>query len=293
MQERRWVGTTYGNAWMHKHLIGMLKWIDVRVLYLFSAIFIVPICLLRNPSRHIIYCYFRDRIGWSRIKSAWYTYINHCQFSQVVIDKFAMYAGKRFKVNVIGYEHYKNLELQEPGFVQLSSHVGNYEVAGFSLTAEHKRFNAIVYGGEKSTVMEERNKLLLKDNIHIIPIKDDMSHLFEISSALSNNECISMPADRLFGSDKSVNVSFLGCGTRLPLGPFQIATMNNLDVLAVNVVKSSLLEYKVFVKPLIYDKTASRQDRINQLVTSYCEELETVVRNYPTQWYNFFDFWKQ
>ena len=96
MAEQEWAGTTYGNAWMHKWLIRMLRHIDVRILYLFVAIFVIPVCLVLNPSRGIAYRYFRRRIGYGRLKSAWKTYVNHCLFGQVVVDKFAMYAGKKF-----------------------------------------------------------------------------------------------------------------------------------------------------------------------------------------------------
>ena len=38
---------------------------------------------------------------------------------------------------------------------------------------------------------------------------------------------------------------------------------------------------------------ATRQEQINQIASGYVKELERVVRLYPTQWYNYFDFWKQ
>ena len=65
------------------------------------------------------------------LRSCWLTYRNHCLFSQVVIDKFAMYAGKSFDVAIEGTDRFKELEQQDAGFVQLSSHIGNYEIAGY------------------------------------------------------------------------------------------------------------------------------------------------------------------
>ena len=56
---------------MHKWLIRMLRYIDTRVLYTFVAVFVIPVCLLLNPSRSIAYRYFRRRIGYGRLKSAW------------------------------------------------------------------------------------------------------------------------------------------------------------------------------------------------------------------------------
>ncbi|MBR5763220.1 MAG: lipid A biosynthesis acyltransferase, partial [Bacteroidaceae bacterium] len=135
MADREWAGTTYGNGWMLRHLIVMLRYVDVRILYLFSAVFVVPVCLVLNRSRKTAYWYFRRRMGFGRLKSAWSTYINHCLFGQVVIDKFAMYAGKKFEIELEGYDNFLSLAAKPEGFVLLSSHIGNYEIAGYTLVA--------------------------------------------------------------------------------------------------------------------------------------------------------------
>lgn len=291
MADTEWTGTTYGNSWMHRNLIAVLRYVDVRIIYAFAAIFVVPVCLAINPSRGIIYRYFRQRHNFPRLKAAWKTYVNHCLFSQVVIDKFAMYAGKRFETEVIGYDNYTRLEKGQSGFVQLSSHVGNYEIAGYTLVAKHKPINALVFGGEKATVKMERNKILSKDNIHLIPLMPDMSHIFLINNALADNEIVSMPGDRMLGSKKSIEVSFLGAKAQLPMGPYQIATARGLDVIAVNVMKTSLTAYTIYVTALQYDKSAGRKERMTQLADAYAAELERIIRLYPTQWYNFYEFW--
>lgn len=294
MAEQEWAGTTYGNAWMHKWLIRMLRHIDVRILYLFVAIFVIPVCLVLNPSRGIAYRYFRRRIGYGRLKSAWKTYVNHCLFGQVVVDKFAMYAGKQFDVEIENYNEFTTrASRKEEGFVQLSAHIGSYEIAGYTLAVEGKSFNALVFAGEKASVMQNRDKMFAGTNIKMIAIQQDMSHLFEIDKALTDGGIVSMPADRINGSQKCIEHVFLGAKAKFPLGPFSVATMRGLDVLAVNVMKNSLLGYKIYVTPLAYDKEASRQEQIRQLSSAYVAELEKRVRQYPTQWYNYFEFWQE
>lgn len=294
MAEQEWAGTTYGNAWMHKWLIRMLRHIDVRILYLFVAIFVIPVCLVLNPSRGIAYRYFRRRIGYGRLKSAWKTFVNHCLFGQVVVDKFAMYAGKQFDVEIENYNEFTTrASRKEEGFVQLSAHIGSYEIAGYTLAVEGKSFNALVFAGEKASVMQNRDKMFAGTNIKMIAIQQDMSHLFEIDKALTDGGIVSMPADRINGSQKCIEHVFLGAKAKFPLGPFSVATMRGLDVLAVNVMKDSLTSYKIYVTPLAYDKEASRQEQIRQLSGAYVAELEKRVRQYPTQWYNYFEFWQE
>lgn len=291
MAQKQWAGTTYGSGGLHKSLIWTLRFIDVRLLYLFASVFVVPVCLILNDSRRTAYRYFRDRHGYGRIRAAWATYINHCKFAQVVIDKFAMYAGKKFEVEVIGMDRFNELASKDEGFLHLSSHIGNYEIAGYTLVSERKTINAVVYAHEKASVMENRNNMFTKTNIRMITLRQDMSHLFEIDQALCNGDIVSFPTDRFMGQAKCVECTFLGKTAKFPQGPFSVATMRGLDVLAVNVMKTGLVKYRIYVTPLQYDKEAPRREQIRQLSQAYVAELEKRVLEYPEQWYNFFDFW--
>lgn len=291
MSQKQWAGSTYGNGWMHRCLILSLRYIDVRILYFLASVFVIPVCLILNQSRRTAYFYFSKIHGFKPMKSAWMTYRNHCQFAQVVIDKFAMYAGKKFDVEVIGMEHFNDLASRDEGFIHMSSHIGNYEIAGYTLVSERKTINAVVYGHEKTSVMENRNSMFVKTNIRMISLKEDMSHLFEIDNALCNGDIVSFPTDRFMGQTKCIECDFLGRKAKFPQGPFSVATMRGLDVLAVNVMKVGMTRYKIYVTPLQYDRTKSRREQIRQLSEAYVAELEKRILEYPAQWYNFFEFW--
>lgn len=288
---RQWQGTTYGSSLMHRWLIRLLRVIDIRVVYVFAYVFVIPPCLLR-PGFKPIYRYFRLRWGYGPIRSFLKTYQNHCMFSQVVIDRFAMYAGRHFKVKTEGFDHFQHLSRQPESFILLSSHIGNYEVAGYTLVSADKPLNALVFSGEKESVMKSRHAMFSDKNIKMIPVMEDMTHLFLINQAIGRGEIVSMPADRVFGSTKTIGVSLLGAKASLPMGPFSVATMRRLKALAVNVMKTSWNTYTIYVTPLLYDTNAPRKQQISELATAYAAETERILKLYPTQWYNFFDFWE-
>lgn len=292
MAEQKWAGTTYGNSLMHRWLISLLRSIDIRVFYVFAFVFVVPFTLFR-PGFKFIFRYFRERFGHSVPRAFWNTYLNHCMFAQVVIDRFAMYAGRQFDIEIEGYEHFRRLAGQPEGFVQLSSHVGNYEIAGYTLTSSQKPMNALVYLGEKESVMQNRSRLFSQTNIRMISIRDDMSHLFEINRALTAGEIVSFPADRIFGSEKYIAAQFLGCEAHFPMGPFRVIAMRSLQAIVVHVVKTATRRYRVIVTPLSYDTSAPRSTQLQQLASGYVAELERIVRSHPTQWYNYFEFWER
>lgn len=277
---------------MHRWLIRFLRVIDVRLLYVFAYIFIVPPTMVVNSSaRKTIYRFFRTKFGYGALKSIWMTYRNHCAFSEVVIDRFAMYAGKKFKITMDGYDMFEKLSKSPSGFIQLSSHIGNYEIAGYSLVAKDKRFNALVFGGEKKTVMANRSRLFEANNIRMIPMQEDMSHLFVIDSAISDGEILSMPADRIFGSQKGFIIKFFGEDAKFPQGPFILAAVRNVPMLFVAVMKSGAKHYHITIRKIESENSGRTSLRAMQLASEYAGWLEAIVRKHPIQWYNYFDFW--
>ena len=124
-------------------------------------------------------------------------------------------------------------------------------------------------------------------------MRDDLSHLFLLNTALDDGEIVSMPADRIFGSQKSTECQFFGQTARFPLGAFAMAVQKDVDVISVFAMKEGLRNYRIYLRELHYDKSLSKREQMSQLAQRYAEQLEAIVRRYPTQWFNYFDFWKQ
>lgn len=292
MADKAWAGNTFGNSFMHRWLIRMLRHSDVRLWYAFTAVCVIPFCMIFATGARTAWRYFSQRHGYGRWKSLRMTYKNLVMFSQVVIDKFALYAGKRMNLKVGNYDIFKQLSDNDNGFVILSAHIGCYEMAGYELTSDRKPFNALVFANEKATVIQGRTRLFHGHNIKMIPVRDDMGHLFEIESALSRGEIVSIPADRVLGSPKTITVRLLGGDAQLPVGAFSVPAMRGLDVITVNVMKTSTTGYTAYISKLDYDKSANRKQQVRQIADGYAAELQHMLELYPEQWYNYFDFWK-
>lgn len=276
---------------MQKALIVVFKVVPMEVVYGVMAL-VVPFYMLFNHKGYTsMYHFFRRRLGKKPLSAFWHVYLNHFAFGQVVLDRFATYAGRRFKLEIDGNENFLRLCEGEKGFVMLSSHVGNYEQAGYMLRSDRKSFNALVYAGESATVMSERNKQFAGSNIHMIPVQADMSHLFIINKSLDDGNIVSMPADRCFGSTKSVPCQFFGATAQFPLGPFATAVQKEVPALAVMVMKEGAHRYRAFVRQLPVATTLPHRKQMAALAQSFATTLEEIVRRYPHQWYNYYEFW--
>lgn len=291
LDHNEWTGATYGGSRMLRALKNALKICPVRLLYLFAYLFIVPGAIaFKGKYRGALWRFYRNDFRFGRFRSCRILWRNHCAFARVVIDRFAAFAGKKFELQVDGYEHYARLVAMPGSFMQLSCHIGHYEMAGYTLDAKQKPINAVLFAGEKEEVMRNRLKLFSGNSIRMIAMKPDMSHLFEINNAISREEIISMDADRIFGSQKYYTVPFLNSTAKIPQGAFKLAALHNLPVLFIAVVSPKPRHYLTTVTPLTADGNLPTGAKAEAIARDYARNLELTAKRYPEQWFNFFDF---
>jgi Predicted acyltransferase len=276
---------------MIRSLVVLMKVIDRRIIYCFMAIVVPFYMIFHHDSYLATYRFFRQRFHYGRIKSFLKVYANHFRFGQVIIDRYAAYAGKKFRFELDGNERFMELVNGERGFVQLSSHAGNYEMVGYGLTSTAKKINGLFYGGESKVMMDFRRKILAMHNVNLIEVDESMSHIFNMNAAIDRGEIVSMTGDRLFGSSKAIKCMFLGKEASFPMGPFALAVQKEVPMLAVFSMRYKG-RYRVYVRDIEQDESLPIRARMTDMAKKFASELENVVRMYPTQWFNYYDFWK-
>lgn len=293
-KSEEWDGVTGGTTLGQKAMKAALAILDVRIGYAIMAL-VVPFYMLFHHRGYLaIYHYFRRRHGYPPLKSFLKTYRNHFLFGQAMIDRFAVYAGhSKFRVDNPDNPLFLAM-LDEPrGCIVASAHVGNPELSGYLLGQHKKRINCLIYGGEAREVQKNRIKILERNNIRAIPVSDDLSHIFLINEALSAGEMVSMPCDRTLGSSKCVTCDFLGAPADFPIGAFALAQQFSVPVLAMFVLKITASLYRIHVRRIPSpEQGGTKRERIEAMTRAYAHELESIVRRYPEQWFNFYTFWK-
>ena len=105
-----------------------------------------------------------------------------------------------------------------------------------------------------------------------------------------------MPADRIFGSSKSIRLPFGNAHADFPVGPFAVAAIRDVPVLAVFVFKTAVHRYKIIVRKVEYPSPTPSSPRLSAkqkaevLAKNYVKLLEQQILANPTQWFNFYDF---
>lgn len=294
VQETAWKGRTGGGNLGQRGLFWFFRYIDVRVGYLILRFVVIFYMLFARERCLAIYRYFRQRRHYSRWKAWRKTYRNHYLFGQTVLDKFAIFSGngKRYRMTITGNEYFERALEDEKGCVVASSHVGNFEVAGYLLNQSKKRMNGIIFGGEAEVVQRLRTQLLGSNQVRLIPVMADMSHIFSIYAALQEGEIVSMPCDRVFTGNKVEEIEFLGTKAAFPAGAYYLAERFRVGMLAFFVMKERGLHYHLYIRPLKIDPALTRrEEKVRALAEAFVRELTDILGMYPEQWYNYYNFW--
>lgn len=292
--ERKWTGKTGGGSIGQRALLALLRVTDVRVAYAVAAVAVPFYMVVNREGYRAIRDYLRRRHGYRGMRLLRGIYRNHFLFAQMMIDRFAIFAAghNRFGVEVIGREAFDKLLDGDEGFVVAGSHIGNFEISGYLLHQTSKVINSVVYGGESETVQRNRSRLMESNHLHLIPVSDDMSHLFAIKQALDEGQIVSSPCDRLLGSRKSIECDLLGGRVELPMGMFLLAAQLEKKMVSIFVVKIAAKRYRVIVAEVEVDRSGTSRTVATRLAKEYCRQMERVLALYPLQWFNFYPYWK-
>ena len=102
-----------------------------------------------------------------------------------------------------------------------------------------------------------------------------------------------MHADRFLEGNKTLTTNFLGSPAKFPLGPFLLASTFKVPVSFVFAVKESKLHYHFFASQIKDYSNFAKNEVMQKMLNDYAEEMESKVKQYPEQWFNYYNFWKQ
>ncbi len=290
-----WKGQTRGGVAGHRIFIFILKNFGIRFTYLFLHFVVTYFVLFSAKSRKPIFHYFHKILGYGKFKSFRYVYKNNYMLGQVLIDKVAMLAGyfSKFTFDFEGEENIRKMAAGEGGLL-IGAHIGNWEIAGQLLERIDTKVHILMLEAEHEKIKQLLDNVMTKRTMHIIPIKDDLSHLILMKKALENNEIITMHADRFLEGAKTVTKTFLGYPAKFPEGPFYLAVKYNKPVIFVSAEKETATHYHLSATKAYYPdiKTSSPKEIIDQLLDLYIRNLEKILADYPEQWFNYYYFWE-
>ncbi len=285
-----WEGKSRGTVLGYKIYIFFITYLGLTASYLLLHFVVFYFCIFSLKSSKDIYRYLRHRQGYSKTKSFFGIYKSYYTFGQTLIDRATIASGlrDRFTYEFDGIENIHRLLEQQKGGILLSAHTGNFELSEYFLedVSEISQISVVTWDTEHEQIKAYMDTVKAKSNVKFILVKDDMSHIFQIHDALSKGELVCFTGDRFLEGSKYQEAPLLGKKAKFPLGPFLLASRLNVPVLFVYVMKEPNKKYH------LYARTAQAKKRNEAaLLSEYTGHLESMLKKYPFQWFNYFDFW--
>ncbi len=178
------------------------------------------------------------------------------------------------------------------GLVLLTAHVGNWQTALAHIDLLGIRVNSLMHYAEDEVA---KHFFDLKDggpSFNIIRNDGFMGGMVEATAALSRGEVVTIMADRYAGGP-GVEVDFLGEKARFPAAAYGLAGATGAPVAVLLAAKTGRRNYCLHVWDLIEVKRerGGGYGQFAPAAARFARAVEAYLREYPWQWYNFFDFW--
>ncbi len=292
-EQPTWQGRSRGTTWGYRIFVWLLKNGGLSAAYaLLPFVTLYYRLFVPAATRPLMYMY-TERLQFDRKKASKLIRKNLLVFGQTIIDKIAVLSGAGDKLSFTheGVEYIEQLVKDGKGGVLLSAHLGNWEVAGHLLKRVNTVINIVMYDGEAEQMKQFMQQFESNRSFNIIFIKDDLSHIYEISAALARNELICLHGDRFRPGNRTMQHDFLGKNALFPAGPFILAAKLKAPVCFVFAFKETNFHYHFYAyPPRVYEGRGTQG--MEKMLDEYVDKLEDKLKQYPWQWFNYYDFWK-
>ena len=285
-----WKGKSRGTLLGFKIYVQIIKKTGLYTAYfvlLFVALYFIFFSFNSTKSTYYL---FRKRLGYSPIRSAFNVYRSYFTFGRIQLDRVAITSGlkHKFTFEFDGVEHIEALLAQKKGGILLTAHIGNFNLAKHFFEERHSDavVNLVVTDFEHRQIKNYLESVTGTSEVKIIVLKEDLSHIFLMKEALANNELLVFAADRYLEHSKTYKADFLGEEVKFPQGPFKLAGRNKIPVLFVHLMREKNFHYHFYARPYKPEKFTAQE-----ILKSYLDDLEKMVKKYPHQWYNYYDYW--
>lgn len=220
-------------------------------------------------------------------------------FAHSLVDKMDAFAGNFPLENIIFDNRDDNSSLiqhlnEKKGVFFLCSHLGNIEVLR-TLLLEWKEITVNIFIQVEQTEIFNNfiQNISPNSKIKIYSVSDvDINTSIEISEKLAKGDIVFMAGDRVSANNPHLTFThdFLGKTATFPKGVFRFAQMMECPIYFITCTKNTTGKYVLSSKRHINKE--KKQDDLSSMQNEFVDFLETKTKEYPYQWYNFFDFWK-
>lgn len=288
----KWKGQTRGGTFGYMFFIYLIRIFGVRPAYFFLY-FVVPYFVLFAPKAvGSIWKYSRKILKKGRRGSVIMVFRNFYTLGQILIDKIAINSGKTapYKFEFENYGEFSKMLAEDRGAVIIGAHAGNWEMGAPFFRDYSRKLNIVMFDNEHRKIKELIESNTIRQDYKIIAVNEDgLGHIFKITEALSRSEYVCFQGDRFTEKEKSTETVFMGEKAEFPAGPFLVASKMGTPVMSYFAMREKGMRYRFHFFVLNGDGTMKLKPE--DLLERYVRILEMMLKKYPEQWFNYYNFW--
>jgi KDO2-lipid IV(A) lauroyltransferase len=189
-----------------------------------------------------------------------------------------------------GLKYFDEAYKMGKGVIALTGHIGNFELlaAYFSL----KGYKVSVIGRE---LYDPRLDVLLVKGRKSVGLENipSSASVKQIIKALRSGRALGVLADQDSSRVRGVFVNFFERPARTPVGPALLAYKTQSPIVPMAIIREKDDKYRILVKkPIELAFSGYKEKDITETTQEYTKVLESIIREYPSQWLWMHDRWK-
>jgi predicted LPLAT superfamily acyltransferase len=282
-----------GTSWTISFMIwlcrGRHRWLVNLLLYPITAYFFITGRTAHRASTHF-FTLAKGQARWSDY------YRQLLYFSRCLVDRVTILIGDadRFEVHPSGREALMETRQDGRGMIMLGSHLGNFEACKlFAIDRMDMDIHIVAYFSGSTKIRRALDAINpeLQQNF-IDPTEPDA--VFRMRDVIDSGGILAILGDRIGIGEKKAQVNFMGETAYLPTGPYYLASILHCPVFCFFGLRVDHYVYDTYAIKLAEHIALARGQREQQAqvyAQQYADLLAEKAREYPYNWFNFYEFW--
>ncbi len=195
--------------------------------------------------------------------------------------------------SIEGNEYFEQLKALPSGCIVVSAHLGNWEMVVTHFSLSGLDISVVARPMHNALWDEAINSIREQNGLQVLSTRESPKHIL---AHVRRGRLLAFLVDQ-DARKRGVFVDFFGHPASTFAGPAVFMQRFNLPIFALFTVRTALDKHKVIFKPPLFPREVdgvypTDDDTIRDIVEDYTNIVESIIREYPEQYFWFHRRWK-
>ena len=295
-KQRTWSSKSIGSRLQHHIFYTLIRVGGQKAAY-GLLFFVVLWYTIRPDIRARSAPYISRRFPWARgWEKPYHCFRLQWELGKSLVDRAVAGIMNRFEMTKSPEDvaTLTRLHARGRGIILLSGHIGCWQMATAGLDAIDSRIHILLHREQGDVDRHLHDYNGRAGRVTTIDPHGYLGGALEMTALLKRGEILCTMGDRMLGTDRNtVTADFLGAPIRVPISPYRLASATGASVIVTFSLRTGPGRARhVIARVMDVPKGLGPSARAYQeYAQAFVDELETICRKHPYQFFNFYDMW--